>query len=184
MKRRMSKRRGVVLDPFADTLAEFIRLVLVGLALSLKNPLFVWNSLRSLSVTLIKELLEILTSCDNHQADLRSDYSNRVLKSWTCAGVQAVRHAPLWILLVATLHLSLNFCIFFCIRLLMVLRCGIFLPGNSLQNCLWTNDRSCKVQGFWSRSWMENWFSASILVSDETCSYVLWITWQGNEKKI
>ena len=34
---------GVVLDPFAVTLAKFIALVLVGLALSLRNVYFVWK---------------------------------------------------------------------------------------------------------------------------------------------
>ena len=36
-------REGVILDPFADTLAKFIALVLVGLALSLANLYSVWK---------------------------------------------------------------------------------------------------------------------------------------------
>ena len=37
------QKTGVVLNPFADTLAKFTALVLVGLALSLKNLHFVWK---------------------------------------------------------------------------------------------------------------------------------------------
>ena len=40
---KSAQETWVVIDPFAETLAKFTALVLVGLALSLKNLYFVWK---------------------------------------------------------------------------------------------------------------------------------------------
>ena len=69
-------------------------------------------------MTLITQLLEIPASCDSRLVDIGDDCSSPVLTSGTRASVLAAKRAPLWVLLLATLPVPLNFCI----RLLMVLR--------------------------------------------------------------
>ena len=94
---------------------------------------------------------------------------------WTRAGILADKRAPLWVLF-ATLPVSLNLSI----RLLMVLWCWIFLPGIFCDEITLGQEQLILLQSsrIWVRSWTENCYSASVLVSDEPCSYTLWLTWK------
>ena len=67
----------------------------------------------------------------------------------------------------------------------MVLRCGIFLPGNSRRNCLSTRtvDFVAKYSSMiLIRSWSENCFAISILPSEKMYSYTLPLSrkWKQN----
>ena len=84
---------------------------------------------------LLTEVCETPTSCDSRLVDLQGDVTKQALTSWTWAGVVAVKGEPLCpLLLFLTVPVSLNFST----RAMMVLQCGIFFPGNSCRNCLWT----------------------------------------------
>ena len=167
----------IVLNPFANFLAKFIMLILVGLGLSLKNLYFVR-----------KQFQVPMNDSSNRSpwnphflrsrlVDFRGDCSKWALTSWTWARVVAVEGGSLWpLLLFVTLPLSLNFST----RFLMVLQCGIFLPGNSSRNCLWTRtvDFVAKYTSMiLIRSWSENCFAISILPSEKMYSYTLPLSW-------